>query len=88
MKMRRHLEEVCIQCGTSKELVLHFIEEEWLHPIDREHIIFDDEDIARIKLIVELIDDFGVNDEAVPIILHLIDQLNAFRQYRREIDIS
>ena len=84
MKLRRQLEEVCIICGTSKEIILHFIDENWLDPIDREHVIFDDEDVARIKLIVELKEEFGVNDEAVPIILHLIDQLNAFRQYRRE----
>lgn len=85
MKLRRRIEEVCVICGTSQEIILHFIEEEWLHPIDREHTIFDDEDVARIKLIVELKNEFGVNDEAIPIILHLIDQLNAFRSYRREI---
>lgn len=86
MKLRRRMEEICLICGTSEEIVMHFIEEEWLLPIDREHFAFDEEDVARIKLIIDLQNEFGVNDEAVPIILHLIDQLNAFRQYRRSLE--
>ena len=36
----------------------------------------DEEDLARIRLICELKDEFGVNDEGVSIILQLLDQLN------------
>jgi chaperone modulatory protein CbpM len=36
----------------------------------------DDEDLARIRLIRDLKEDFGVNDEGMSIILHLLDQLN------------
>jgi chaperone modulatory protein CbpM len=86
MKLRRRIEEVCIMCGTSEEIVMRFIQEEWLIPIDREHITFDEEDVARIHLIIDLKNQFGVNDEAVPIILHLIDQLNAFRQFRKDLE--
>jgi chaperone modulatory protein CbpM len=39
-------------------------------------MIFDEEDLARIRLIYELQMDMGVNDEAIPVILHLVDQLN------------
>ena len=38
--------------------------------------MFDEEDVCRILLIHDLKDKFGVNDEAVPVILHLVDQLN------------
>ena len=37
------------------------------------------EDLTRIHLIAELKHDFEVNDESIPIILHLIDQLNYLR---------
>lgn len=37
--------------------------------------LLDEEDLARAKLIRELQEVFGVNDEAIPIILHLLDQL-------------
>jgi chaperone modulatory protein CbpM len=43
----------------------------------------DDEDLARAALIRELLDEMGVNDESVPIILHLIDQLHVLRRELR-----
>lgn len=70
------LEEACNLCGVQKEIVIHFIEEEWIHPSDRESLDLDEEDVARLRLIRELKEDFGVNDEGMPIILQLLDQLN------------
>lgn len=52
------------------------IEREWITPIDNQKKLLDREDIARILLIRDLKEKFGVNDEAIPIILHLIDQLH------------
>lgn len=52
------------------------IEREWIVPADIQKKFFDMEDITRILLIKDLKDDLGVNDESVPIILHLIDQLH------------
>ena len=64
------------------------IEREWISPIDKQKKFLDEEDIARILLIRDLKEDFGVNDEAVPIILHLIDQLNWSRaQIKHYIEI-
>ncbi len=62
-------------CGVDQKNIRYFISEHWINPIDPEKNRFDEEDIERIKLIWEL-KDLGVNDEAIPIILHLIDQLN------------
>ena len=70
------LDEACILCGVKEEIVIHFIEEDWVHPLDRHSLELDAEDIARIRLIRELKEDYGVNDEGVPIILQLLDQLN------------
>ena len=41
---------------------------------------FSDMDVARAHLIRDLKGDFGVNDEGVDIILHLVDQLHGLRR--------
>ena len=76
LQKRRPLEEAAQQTGIDREVLLHFIEWKWIHPVDDTHQILDEEDIARALLIWQLQQDFGVNQEAIPIILHLIDQLN------------
>jgi chaperone modulatory protein CbpM len=58
------------------QIILTYIERRWISPANSE---LDQEDQARIHLIQELQSVFGVNDEAVPIILHLIDQLHFFQ---------
>lgn len=70
------LEEACRICSVNKDVINHFIEEEWLRPLDMQSLNMDEEDLARIRLIRELRDDFGVNDEGMSIILQLLDQLN------------
>ncbi len=70
------LEEVARIFEVDGELIAEFIRKEWIQPIEPASHEFDNEDLARTKLILELIEDFGVNDEGVPIILHLIDQLH------------
>jgi chaperone modulatory protein CbpM len=40
---------------------------------------FQDIDVARLKLIHELRVDLGVGDEAVPVVLNLLDQVHALR---------
>ena len=44
-----------------------------------EDFAFDEIDVARLRLIAELRRDLAVNDEAVPLILHLIDELHLLR---------
>jgi chaperone modulatory protein CbpM len=58
-----------------------WLDQEWLVP-DRiaAEMIFTDIDVARGRLIQDLKNGFGVNDEGVDIILHLLDQLHGFRR--------
>jgi len=70
------LDEASRICNVSTDVIHHFIEEEWINPLKRETLEMDDEDLARIRLIRDLKEDFGVNDEGMSIILHLLDQLN------------
>ena len=71
--------EICEEYQIPQYSLEHFIQEEWIVPFNRAEMLFDDEDIARINLIWELRNDLGVNDEAVPIILNLLDQLHHLR---------
>jgi chaperone modulatory protein CbpM len=60
----------------SEIFIYECIEREWIIPSDTEETLLDQEDIARILLIKDLKEEFGANDESIPIILHLIDQIH------------
>ena len=58
-----------------------WLEQRWLVPDQTPtEMIFSDIDVARAHLIRDLKGDFGVNDEGVDIILHLVDQLHGLRR--------
>jgi chaperone modulatory protein CbpM len=86
--IQKHIQEVCQDMDLEEEIILHFIQEEWVIPFDEKEMIFDDEDLARIHLIHELQEDLGVNDEAIPIILNLLDQLNLLRSHIKKLKPS
>lgn len=87
MKIIR-LEEACDLFGINREVIIHFVEEEWLRPLNVEAFELDEEDIARIRLIRELTEDFGVNEEGLSIILQLLDQLNRIQLEAIKLEIS
>jgi chaperone modulatory protein CbpM len=67
--------------GLEVQTLEFWIEQQWLVP-DRtsDEVIFSDTDVARAHLIRDLKGDFGVNDEGIDVILHLVDQLHGLRQ--------
>lgn len=70
------LAEAAKSSGLQADVILSYISYQWISPADAEHQVFDDEDLARLRLIRNLRESFEVNEAAVPIILHLVDQLN------------
>jgi chaperone modulatory protein CbpM len=63
-----------------------WIEAEWLLPLTSGTTFeFSDADLARARLIHDLRVDFGVNDEGIAIVLHLLDQLHGLRCLVRDI---
>lgn len=82
LPIRKKIDDVAALNNISIDIIIGFIQEQWIIPIDEKLQIFDEEDIARMNLINELREDFGVNNEGIAIILHLIDQLNC----RKNID--
>jgi|TARA_R110002072_G_scaffold122455_15_gene257055 chaperone modulatory protein CbpM len=68
------------------EDIAHFVQQTWILPLEEEgNYFFDELDSARIKLIIELRDDMEVNDEALPIVLNLLDQVYGLRQVLEEV---
>lgn len=76
LPLRKPIDEISQACGIESTTILHFIEEEWIQPIDPESKMLDEEDVCRLILIHDLQERFGVNAEGIPVILHLVDQLN------------
>jgi hypothetical protein len=83
---RKHylVNEVTELLRVDKGFVAHCLRAEWIRPASLEEPALDETDLARLRLILDLKEGFGVNDEAVPVILHLVDQLHALHAFLRE----
>jgi chaperone modulatory protein CbpM len=58
-----------------------WIVERWVLPDGSEGaFVFHEIDIARVRLIVELRRDLAIDDEAMPVVLGLLDQVYALRR--------
>lgn len=83
--------DFAVSTGVEIRTLEIWLERHWLVLADaKDGAQFTDADAARARLIVELKDEFGANDEGVDIILHLIDQLHGVRgalaRLRDELD--
>ena len=47
--------------------------------------VFHEVDIARVRLIVELRHDMSIDDEAMPVVLNLLDQVYALRRRLKQV---
>ena len=79
MSMSR--EQFLATSGVQLHRLKFWLEERWLIPEPTDTGTgFTDREVARARLIQDLEADFGVNDEGIGIILHLIDQLHGMRR--------
>jgi chaperone modulatory protein CbpM len=72
--------EFLVRVRIDQQLLKHWIAAGWIAPEHEPDLAFSDVDLARAQLIRELKDDFGVNDEGISLILHLLDQLHGLRR--------
>jgi chaperone modulatory protein CbpM len=79
------IEKVAEVFEVETSIIIQCVKQEWIVPANKETEEFDQEDIARLSLICELRKEFGVNDESVPIILHLLDQIHYLHQEIRKM---
>lgn len=74
-------QEFLVSSGVQVQTLEFWLEQEWLIPEQTvTGISFSDRDLARAHLIRNLKDDFGVNDEGIDVVLHLVDQLHEMRR--------
>lgn len=77
----RRLEDVAGLCGVAPAELAIWVEQHWLLPLaDEEGLSFSDTDLARARLIVDLRETMGVDTEAVPVVLSLLDQVHRLRR--------
>ena len=76
---------VALDIGASE---LHvWIEQHWVLPVEESgDFYFDEADVARVKLIAELRNDLGVNEDAIPVVLRLLDQVYSLRRALSELN--
>ena len=80
------LQQVVAEMEVSEHEVSWWIEQNWVLPVEEEgEVLFDEVDRARIQLIVELRRDLEVNDEAIPVVLRLLDQVYGLRRTLDEL---
>ena len=80
------VQEFLLRCRVEHRSLEAWIAAGWLIPPQTEpELMFNDVDLARAQLIRDLHEDFGVNDEGVSVILHLIDQMHGLRHSMRAL---
>lgn len=80
-----HTREFVVQARIDVETLDHWLRAGWLMPHENagdggfSHV-----DLARAQLIGDL-QDLGINDEGIPVILDLVDQVHGLRNMLREV---
>lgn len=81
----RRTEEVLATCRriSSAQLTV-LVERHWLRPRHEGNgFVFSEADVARLELICDLREDLALDDEAMPVVLSLLDTVYALRRRLR-----
>lgn len=80
------LDEILTRARIERQTLELWISEGWVEP-EREgdSYSFDDADAARVGFIVELTRELAIGEEAVPVVLSLVDQLNVMHVTLRRV---
>ena len=72
--------------GLDPQELEHWIEERWVLPESAgEGYLFHEVDVARVHLIVEMKRELAIDEEAIPVVLRLLDQVYALRRRLRAL---
>ena len=74
--------------GLDRRELMRWVENRWVLPERRDQtLLFHEVDVARIELILEIRQEFAIDEEALPVVLGLLDQVYELRrQLRRMCD--
>jgi len=80
------LAELIVELDCPREDLVLWVERRWILPAQQEgNLVFSDADVARAQMIIELRRDMGIDDEAMPVVLDLLDKLYGVRRQMREL---
>jgi chaperone modulatory protein CbpM len=72
--------------GLERRELVRWVENRWVLPERRaETWVFHEVDVARVELIFEIRRDFAIDDEAMPLVLGLLDQIYSLRRQMRRL---
>lgn len=72
--------------GLDEQTLRSWIAQDWVRPVRRgEETVFEEIDLARLRLILELRDQLEVGETAMPVVLSLLDQLHVTRRHMRRL---
>ena len=80
------IEQVIAEIDVDQGQIVSWIERRWVLPSGPEGAyLFDEADVARVRLIAELRRDLEVGEEAMPLVLRLLDQIYTLRRALNEL---
>ncbi len=81
------LEELLVRVhGLERRELTRWVENRWVLPEQRaETWVFHEVDVARVELILDIRTQFAVDDEAMPLVLGLLDQVYSLRRQMRRL---
>jgi chaperone modulatory protein CbpM len=72
--------------GLEREDLMRWVENRWVLPERRDRtLVFHEVDIARVELILEIRQEFAIDEEALPLVLGLLDQVYGLRRQLRRV---
>src|SRR5258708_210063 len=84
--MNRSLQYVATEIGVTVEDLSGWVERRWVLPVrSGKDFAFDAADRARIRMILDFHRDLAIDDEAMPVVLALLDRLHAARAQLRNV---
>jgi len=80
------LADIVVDFGLPREELLSWIERRWVLPLDQSgEYVFAEGDVARVQMIVELRRDLAIDEEAMSVVLDLLDKLYGLRRQMRDL---
>ncbi len=82
----KSLAEILVDFSLQREELLAWIQRRWVLPLGQgEDYMFGDADVARVQMIVDLRRDLAIDEEAMPVVLDLLDKLYGLRRQMRDL---
>jgi chaperone modulatory protein CbpM len=83
------IEQAAAEIGIERRVIGAWVEQRWVLPAEKDgDYLFEEVDLARLKLIKDLVGELEVGEEAMPILLNLLDQLYEARRALAELETA